>query len=148
MKKWVIVFIGTAFIVTAVIFCWFNGKADAELAGNETSQIQEDDFVLHIRAEPADGGFQVFRAIQYVGDESVEIKHQTPLVSVSFKQSNHDYTGKTVSSTLGTGNSYHPQGSKTFETPGKGIYTLFCEARFVADGEQMKITHQKKLTFQ
>ncbi|WP_010530363.1 hypothetical protein [Lentibacillus jeotgali] len=148
MKKWHMVFIGVMLLIAAASFYWLNGGADAELTGNETTQIQEGDFILHIRTESVDGGFRVFRAIQYVGSESVEIKHQTPLVSVSFNHPNHDYTGKTVSNILVTGNSYHPQGPKTFDTPGKGVYTLFCETRFIADGEQKKITHQEELTFQ
>ncbi|GGJ97856.1 hypothetical protein GCM10007063_20270 [Lentibacillus kapialis] len=148
MKKWITVFIGAVLIITAVSYYWLNSVADAELTSNETSQVKKDDFILHMRIESADEGFQVFRAIQYVGDESVEIKHQTPLVSVSFNHPNHDYTGKTVSNTLTTGNSYHPQGVKTFKTPGEGVYTLFCEARFIVNGEPMKISHQEELTFQ
>ncbi|HLS10305.1 hypothetical protein [Lentibacillus sp.] len=148
MRKWIVAITGVGLITLFVSFYWLNVRADAELANNKTMEIQEGDFILHIRAERSDGGFQVFRAIQYVGDESVEIEHQTPLISVSLSHPNHDYTGNTVSRTLETGNSYHPQDSIQFESPRAGTYTLFCKAEFMADDEQTNITLQEELTFQ
>lgn len=126
---------------------WFYGREGAELSNSTTKAIEQDDFILHIGVERIDEGFQVLRAIQYVGKGSVEITHQTPLISVSFKQRNHDYTGSTVSRTLNTGTSYHPQNSKTFAAPEEGDYTLFCEANFTVNGEHMTISHQEELTF-
>lgn len=147
MRKWIGMIIGVILIIFVSLY-WLNGQAFTELADNKTMAVQEGDFILHIRAEGVEGGFQVFKAIQYVGDESIEIKHQTPLVSVSVNHPNHDYTGSEITNMLNTGNSYHPQKSKTFKIPEDGTYTLFCEARFAADGEQMTITHQAELIFQ
>ncbi|SFB35217.1 hypothetical protein SAMN04488072_11823 [Lentibacillus halodurans] len=149
MKKRANVMIVAVIAVILVISSyWVYGQSGVELATNTTKEVQEGDFTLHIRVERMDEGVRVFRAIQYTGDESVEIKHQTPLVSVSLKHSNHDYTGSTVSRTLHTADSYHPQDAKTFDVPGEGAYTLFCEANFSVDGEQMTISHQEELIFQ
>ncbi|MFD1361531.1 hypothetical protein [Lentibacillus salinarum] len=149
MKKKTVIMIGAVLAVSlAVTAYWLYGQAEAELANNITREIRQEDFILHIRAERIDEGFQVFRSIQYFGDDTVEITHQTPLVSVSFKQQNHDYTGSTVAHTLKTGSSYYPQNAKTFALPKKGVYTLFCEARFSVKGEQKTITHEEELVFQ
>ncbi|QKY68881.1 hypothetical protein [Lentibacillus sp. CBA3610] len=147
-KKLIAVIVLAVTCIIAVTSYLFYGQATAELASNKSREIQQDDFILHIRVERMNEGFQVFRAIQYVGDEQVEIKHQTPLISISFKHQNHDYTGSSVLNTLHTGNSYHPQNAKSFDSPEEGQYLLFCEARFLVNGEQMTISHQEELVFE
>lgn len=146
MRKGVFV-LSVLLVCFLISFYWFYEQAGAELSVNQSKEIEKDNFILHIRVEKMDEGFQVFRSIQYVGEEQVEITHQTPLISVSLKHKNHDYTGSNVLRTLTSGSSYHPQGSKTFESPGRGEYTLFCESRFNVEGEEIKINYQENLTF-
>ncbi len=69
---------------------------DAELASGKTREIHKGDFVMHIQVERMDEGFRVYRSVQYTGEDPVTVKHQTPLISLSFKRRNHDYTGSTV----------------------------------------------------
>lgn len=139
---------GFAMACTLVIISYFFfGQAETELANGETNAIQQEDFILHIRVENVDEGFQVFRALQYVGEGSVEIEHHTPLISVSFKNKNHDYTGSTVTKSLNTGISYHPQSAKRFKRPSEGTYTLFCEASFTVNDQHITIDHQQELVF-
>lgn len=147
MKKAVVaLFIALIFFFGS--FYWFYERAGAKLAvNNKAWESQDDDFIVHIRVESIDKGFQVFRSIQYVGQEQIEIVHQTPLVSLSFKHKNHDYTGNTVSRVLKSGSSYHPQNPKIFEAPRKGEYTLFSESRFSVNGKEIKISHEEKLKF-
>ncbi|SDQ65689.1 hypothetical protein SAMN05216232_2960 [Virgibacillus subterraneus] len=146
MKKGVFV-LSILSVFLLISFYWFYEQAGAELTVNQSKEIQQDEFILHIRVEKMSEGFQVFRSIQYIGEEQVEITHQTPLISVSLKHKNHDYTGSNVTRVLTSGSSYHPQGSKTFEAPGRGEYTLFCESRFNVDGEEIKINYQENLMF-
>ncbi|GAA0613761.1 hypothetical protein GCM10009001_33750 [Virgibacillus siamensis] len=147
MKKLVIA-LGILLIIMAGSYYFYYTYANAELtAENTTASVHADDFVLHVRVEKEESGFRVFRSIQYVGEGEVRIVHQTPLISVSFRHKNHDYTGSTVSEALGEDSNYHPQDPKHFESPKKGEYTLYCKAKFSVDGEEKKITHSEKLTF-
>lgn len=127
---------------------WFYGRAGAELTTNTTGQIHKNDFTLNIRVEKIDEGFRVLRSIRYSGAENIEIDHQTPLVSVSFKNKNHDYTGSTVTKVLTPGSSYHPQNPKTFEAPSEGEYTLYSESRFQVDGNEVTINNEENLIFE
>ncbi|MFD1039045.1 hypothetical protein ACFQ3N_11690 [Virgibacillus byunsanensis] len=126
-------------------FYWGSNQANATLTDNITTKKQVDDFTLHIRIEKIDDGFQVFRSIQYTGDESVEIEHQTPLVSVSLKNKNHDFTGSNVTKVLGEGNSYYPQNAKVFTSQEEGEYPIYFHARFTVNGECFEIEHVHEL---
>ncbi|WP_099157890.1 hypothetical protein [Virgibacillus ndiopensis] len=130
------------------IFYWGFQVENATLAANKTGSKQVDDFILHIRVERIENGIRVYRSIQYVGDESIEITHYTPLVSVSLKNKNHDFTGSPVVKKLEKGNSYHPHGSIVINSPDKGTYKLYCKARFSVDGEEMVIDHVENLIFE
>ncbi|ALX47307.1 hypothetical protein [Lentibacillus amyloliquefaciens] len=148
MKRILVISALAAVCILAIVSYFFYGQeAEAELTNGNTNATQQEDFILHIRVESMEEGFQVSRALQYVGEGSVEVEHQTPLVSVSFKNQNHDYTGSTMTKTLNTGNSYHPQGPKTFEAPRSGTYILFCEARFMVNDKFITINHQEELEF-
>ncbi|MFC4556917.1 hypothetical protein ACFO3D_01685 [Virgibacillus kekensis] len=127
---------------------WFYGRAGTELAAKKTVNVEEDDFVLHIHVENDDSGFQVYRSLQYLGQGKVEITHRTPLISVSFKQKNHDYTGSNVTEVLDNGRSYYPQGPVSFESPEQGTYKLYCETRFTVNGEKVRINLEETLAFQ
>ncbi|WP_164669221.1 hypothetical protein [Virgibacillus doumboii] len=147
MKKGILVGIIVLFICVSWSF-WFYGRAGAELTTNKSGQIHKEDFTLNIRVEKIDDGFRVLRSIQYNGEGEIEIEHQTPLISVSFKHKNHDYTGSTVTKVLKAGNSYHPQDPVTFESPSGGEYTLYSESRFNVKGKEITINHEENLIFE
>ncbi|WP_174613078.1 hypothetical protein [Virgibacillus ihumii] len=135
-------------IILAGSYYFYYTYANAELtADNTTASVSADDFVLHVRVENEEDGFRVYRSLQYVGEGEVNVVHQTPLISVSFRHKNHDYTGSTVSKLLGEDSNYHPQGPKHFESPKMGEYTLYCKAKFSVGGKERKIMHQEELTF-
>ncbi|MFD2761990.1 hypothetical protein [Lentibacillus juripiscarius] len=121
---------------------------DAELASGKTREIHKGDFVMHIQVERMDEGFRVYRSVQYTGEDPVTVKHQTPLISLSFKRRNHDYTGSTVAKTLKKGSTYHPQDPKTFKAPNEGEHMLFCESVFKAGKKEVTIQHEEKLVFE
>ncbi|WP_188453352.1 hypothetical protein [Virgibacillus oceani] len=137
------------FIIGLMCFLyWLFQFNDATLVSNKSISKQVDDFILHIRIEDIDNEVQVFRSIQYMGEDSVKIVHSTPLISVSFKVKNHDFTGGPVSTILGRGESYHPQDAFTFASPKKGKYNLYVKARFCVNGEEMTIDYVENLIFE
>lgn len=145
MKKLVSTLVVFLVIFAGIIYYTY---ANADLmAENTTASVHKEDFVLHVRVENEEKGFRVYRSLQYVGEGEVNVVHQTPLISISFRHKNHDYTGSTVSKVLGEDSNYHPQDPKYIESPKKGEYTLYCKAKFSVDGKERKITHQEKLTF-
>ncbi|WP_077325849.1 hypothetical protein [Virgibacillus siamensis] len=147
MKKPVSVLLVLLIIMAGLFFFYLrysNGDLTTEKA---TASIHKDDFVMHIRVENEEKGFRVYRSIQYVGEDEVEVIHQTPLISVSFRHKNHDYTGSTVSNVLESDSNYHPQTPKHFDSPKRGKYTLYCQAKFSVNGEEKKIIHKEKLSF-
>ncbi|GAA0440493.1 hypothetical protein GCM10008983_16870 [Lentibacillus halophilus] len=123
------------------------GQVDAELVSDKTKEIHKGNFILHIRVEDVENGFQVLRSIQYMGDKPITLKHQTPLISVSFQNRNHDYTGSTISKTVHKGGSYHPQGPKIFKAPTEGEHALYSQSTFTAGGETITINHKDNLLF-
>ncbi|MFZ3578751.1 hypothetical protein [Virgibacillus sp. DJP39] len=127
----------------------FEGFGKTTLVSNRTGSTQFGDFTLHIRVEEENHEVKVFRSIQYRGEKPVEIKHQTPLISVSLGKKNHDFTGSTLKKTLNPGNSYYPQSARIMKVPEKaGVYTLYCLAEFELDGKIEKIEYSEKLTFE
>lgn len=146
MKKLVSMFV--VFLVIIAGYYFYYTYINAELTvENTTASVHTDEFVMHIRVENDEKGFRVYRSLQYIGEEEVKVVHQTPLISVSFRHKNHDYTGSTVSKGLEKDSNYHPQNPKHFEPPKKGEYTLYCKAIFSVNGKEKKITHQERLSF-
>ncbi|TRM12226.1 hypothetical protein FH966_11340 [Lentibacillus cibarius] len=135
-------------VIAFISLYLFYARGQAELVCDKASQVVKDDFIMHIRVEDLEDGFKVFRSIQYTGDKPVEMKHQTPLVSLSFKNRNHDYTGNHITKTLRKGSIYHPQKPKTFQDPTPGEYNLYCESAFTVDGKEVAIKLKEKLTFE
>src|SRR5690625_7311503 len=60
-------------------------KSYVTLTENKTISKSLDDFILHVRVNDNKDGVEVMHSIQYTGEDSVEIQHQTPLVSVSMR---------------------------------------------------------------
>ncbi|PAV28801.1 hypothetical protein CIL05_14330 [Virgibacillus profundi] len=130
-----------------VMLLWQFIKPEAKLAESKIAEKQVDDFILHMRVNETEKGIQVLQSIQYVGKEIVEIKHQSPLVSVSLLNRNHDYTGSTVSKALKKGDVY-PGEEIIFPSPKKGECNLYLQARFNVNGEEVSIDHVEKLFFE
>ncbi|MGY0692173.1 hypothetical protein ACW2QC_05175 [Virgibacillus sp. FSP13] len=134
-------------VFLAGVSYWLFAREHVKLAADKNGSKQVGDFILHIRVERVDDGVQVYRSIQYMGKEPIEMKHNTPLISVSLANKNHDYTGSPVTKELEEGDSYHPQDTIIFKPPSKGKYDLHCQAKFTVNGEEMIIDHTEKLEF-
>lgn len=128
------------------IINWQFGQVNAKLAKNKEVKKQLDNFILHMRVDETEEGIQVLRSLQYMGEETVEIKHQAPLISVSLSHENHDFTGSLVTKKMNSGNIY-TQEKLVFAAPEKGECNLYVQARFMADDEEILIEHVEKLIF-
>lgn len=147
MEKRLLV-LGIIIISLFALFYVVSKSNSGMLAANKSGMKRSGDFVLHMRVEQMEGGFQVFRSIQYVGVDPVEITHQTPLVSVTLEHDSHDFTGSPVAKQLNPGNSYHPQDPIRFDSPEKGEYKLYAKARFNVNGKRVVLEHAEDLMFE
>ncbi|CDQ40295.1 MULTISPECIES: hypothetical protein [Virgibacillus] len=145
-KKFILIIIVIGAVFIALIYGGF-GNANAKLVENKTVTKQEGDFILHISIENADAGVKVYSSIQYVGDNPVIIEHRAPLVSISLDQQQHKYTGSPVSKELNKGNIYHPPYSNEFDIQNRPCASLYLEARFKVDDEEIRIQHVEELEF-
>ncbi|WP_085992542.1 hypothetical protein [Oceanobacillus senegalensis] len=105
-----------------------------------------EDFILHMKVEQAPRGIYVHQSLQYVGRNPIEIKHQTPLISVSLDNQNHDFTGSLVTRELHRGNIYY-QDTISLPRKQRGECNLYIKARFIANGEIVDIQHVENLMF-
>ncbi|ASK63670.1 hypothetical protein CFK37_16645 [Virgibacillus phasianinus] len=133
--------------IVILISSW-NGFGRASLVANQMGKAKFGDFILHIRVEEVNEEIKVFRSLQYMGEDPIEIKHQTPLISISLGRRNHDFTGSNVKEEMKHGDSYYPQKAKIITIPKKGKYTLYCLASFQVEGKDKKIEHSEELIFQ
>ncbi|WP_249869950.1 hypothetical protein [Oceanobacillus saliphilus] len=106
-----------------------------------------EDFLLHLRVEEANKGIQIQRSLQYIGKEKVLIEHRTPLVSVSYNKSNHDFTGSFISKELNKGDIYDAH-DVTLPYPESKDNNIYIHASFISNGKQINIDHVEQLTFQ
>ncbi|RKQ37320.1 hypothetical protein [Oceanobacillus halophilus] len=145
MKKMIII----VFILFLVFFVYIFASAQGEVTRLDKEKSIEkklDDFILHMKVERGDNGIKIHHSLQYVGDESIRIEHQTPLVSISLQTKNHDFTGSMVPKYLQKGSIYY-QEPVTLSTEGKGEKNLYVKAKFLADGEPVNIEHVETLRF-
>ncbi|MRH41854.1 hypothetical protein GH741_04100 [Aquibacillus halophilus] len=132
----------------SVTIYWFMDTSSAKLVEIVEIQQQKDDFIVHIRVETNDKGFQILRSLEYTGDEPITIDHRTPLISVSIIQKNHDFTGSHVNKVLNPGNIYHPQKPQSYNSLEEGDYNLYMHSQFFIDGEEVNIFAEKEISFQ
>jgi flagellar basal body-associated protein FliL len=135
----IIVGVGTIYFVM--------GSSKAKLVEPVEIKKVSEDFVIHIRAEKIDQGFQVLRSLEYIGEESIKIMHRTPLISVSVDHDNHRFTGSPVAKTLEQGDVYYPQDPQTFSALEKGDHVLLVHAQFVIEGKEVNIKSEKAIRF-
>ncbi|WP_042223965.1 hypothetical protein [Oceanobacillus manasiensis] len=108
---------------------------------------QNGDFILHISVNQVQEGIEVRQSIQYIGEQSIEIKHQSPLVSVALKDKKHTFTGSMVTKKLSSGNIYYPQDPIVLPNI-KNIKncSLYVKARlFTESMERINIEHVEEL---
>ncbi|WP_164217914.1 hypothetical protein [Virgibacillus sp. YIM 98842] len=117
------------------------------LTENKMISKESDDFILHVQINDDEKGIEVLYSIQYNGEERVEIQHQSPLVSVSFFDHGHDFTGSYVKKEMEEGNIYHPQKAAVLSSPNKNECNLYIKAKFEVDGEIKIINHVEALEF-
>ncbi|WP_077622204.1 hypothetical protein [Sediminibacillus massiliensis] len=143
-------------LVMLLVFLLVGGGTVYMLAETTEAKLKEpvkvhkeqDDFILHVRAEEREKGFQVLRSLEYRGNSAITVEHRTPLISASVDREGHDFTGSPVQKELKPGNIYYPQGEKVFESPGKGSYTLYIKCQFFVDGELNEITAEREIIFE
>lgn len=145
MKKAAVLSLIVIICLLGIIY-WQFGQVNAKLVESKEIKKQQGNFILHMRVDETDNGIQVLRSLQYVGEDTIEIDHQTPLISVSISNENHDFTGSLVTKTMNSGNIY-PQEKLLFEAPDEGECNLYVQARFNADGKEVLIDHIEKLLF-
>lgn len=133
-------------ILTAFILFLFILDGNQKLNEDKVIEKRVNDFILHMKVEGEEDGIKIHQSIQYVGEDTVKIFHQTPLVSVSISNSSHDYTGSLVHKVMQKGSIYH-QDSVQIPVQHKGKDKLFVEAKFHVGEELVKIEHMEPLMF-
>ena len=109
---------------------------------------ESDDFILHVQMNGVEEGIEVLHSIQYNGQKKVEIQHQSPLISVSFFEHDHDFTGSYVQKEMVIGDIYHPQKATVLSAPNRDTFNLYIQAKFEVDGEVQVINHVEELEFE
>ncbi len=142
------------FIVAGALFfvILYGGIGHRSVSIKETTKSKEvGDFILHIHIANSDEdkGIKVFSSLQYIGEESIELEHQTPLVSVVLGDEEHEYTEKKVLKQLNNGNIYHPaESSKVFRITNNSPCELHFKAQFKVNDEEIVIQHTEALQVQ
>ncbi len=136
---------GAGLVLTGFLFI-SNQDSTPRLDEEKVAEKKVDDFILHMKVERATSGVEVHHSLQYIGEQTIEVQHQTPLVSFSLHEKNHDFTGSLVSKMMRTGNIYY-QESVTVPISETGESNLYVKARFLANGELVNIEHVEELMF-
>ncbi|UOQ48028.1 hypothetical protein MUN88_18540 [Gracilibacillus caseinilyticus] len=118
------------------------------LAETVKLEKQYEDFIVHIRIEPIEDGFQVLRSLQYTGEASLVIEHRSPLTQVTIDADNPTFTGSPVTKQLNADYQYYPQAPLLFETLEKGNHTVYIHTQFYIDGERVDIKTKETITFE
>ncbi|PWU69024.1 hypothetical protein [Gracilibacillus dipsosauri] len=140
----IILFIAIGLIITIFLI----RGSEASLV--ETVQIKEQyqDFIIHIRVEDTEDGFQVLRSLEYIGDEMVEIKHRTPLTQITIDKDNAVFTGSHRNMVLRPGNQYNPLEPLHLENLEKGSHRLYIHTQFMMEGKWINIKTEKEILFE
>lgn len=132
------------------ILIMVGGVGHRNITIKETTKSKEvGDFILHMYIENADEGVKVYSSLQYIGEGTIKLKHQEPLISVVSGNQRHFFTGETKTKQLNHGNIYHPfSDGNEFEISKKTANELHFEARFKVDDEEIIIKHSERLQFE
>ncbi|UFU00851.1 hypothetical protein KO561_07940 [Radiobacillus kanasensis] len=133
-------------VVGLITFIGISQITNAKLVEPVKVSKQVEDFVLHVRIEQNEKGFQVLRALEYKGEAEVEILHRTPLISISIDRNDHDFTGSPVSRKMDPGDKY-ARDPKYFEPLEEGTHTIFIHGQFYVNDELINIEEKREITF-
>lgn len=146
-KNHFLVICGIGFLCISLFFI-INEYGKTTLTRPFSVSEKFEDFIIHIRLEPLDEGFQVLRAIEYTGEESVEIRHRSPLIQVTVNVDNATFTGSPVKKRMEPGYQYHPQKPLTFDSLVRGEHTLYVHAQFFLGEERIDVKTKKSIHFE
>ncbi|QDP40012.1 hypothetical protein [Radiobacillus deserti] len=133
--------------IGCITFVCISQISNAKLVKPVKVSKQVEDFVLHVRIEQNEDGFQVLRALEYKGTKTVELLHRTPLISISIDRNNHDFTGSPVSRTMDPGDKY-ARDPRHFEALEKGTHTIFIHGQFYVNNELVDIEETREIVFE
>lgn len=100
-----------------------------------------------MKVEREKSGIEVHHSLQYIGEGAVEILHQTPLISVSLLDKNHDFTGSLIQKKLNKGNIYYQESKILSPIDVKGECNLYVRAKFLVNNKLVNIDHVEPLMF-
>lgn len=146
-KKYIIVFILIACLGISLFFI-INTLQKSTLVEPVKIEEQYKDFIVHIRIEPLNEGFQVLRSIEYTGDERIEIDHRSPLTQVSIGMDNGVFTGSPSTKQMAPGYQYHPQKPLVFDSLEKGEHTVYIHTQFFKEGNRIDIESEETIRFE
>lgn len=145
--KYVLIAAVLVFSAIGIVYL-FNRTPNTQLSESVEINQRKEDFILHIRVEEVEGGFQVLRSLQYTGTEKITIEHRTPLIAVAINKQANNFTGSPVVSDMDSGNIYHPQSPRIFPLLEKGTHKLYIHAEFLVDEELVNMTIEKEISFE
>ncbi|MFC3039925.1 hypothetical protein ACFOGI_06635 [Virgibacillus xinjiangensis] len=146
MRKWLLIFPGLTLIFIGWLYFPFL-EEERDLQEERYIKKESGEFVLHVKIGRKEDKIEVLRSLQYLGKESIEIEHRTPLASVSFGHRNHDFTGSPVHRRLNSGDIYLPKTDAIFSLNEENACKVYIHAEFTADGEEVVIDHAEELPF-
>ncbi|GAB3793093.1 hypothetical protein [Virgibacillus kimchii] len=146
MRKYFIFLFLLVTVFLVITYGQFQSSRTA-LSENKTIAKESDDFILHVQVNDDGEEIEVLHSIQYKGKKKVEIQHQTPLVSVSLHDHNHDFTGSYVKKSMEEGNIYRPQKAANLPLPSEDECNLYIQAKFTVNDEWKVINHVEELKF-
>ncbi|WP_068672543.1 hypothetical protein [Oceanobacillus sp. Castelsardo] len=143
-KKGLIIFIlFTSFFILISLCMDEKGVLEKE----KVIEKKVDDFVIHMKVEREKSGIEVHHSLQYLGEDTIEILHQTPLISVSLLNKNHDFTGSLVHKKMEKGNIYYQEPKTLSQIDKKGEWNLYVKAKFLVNNKLVNIEHVEPLMF-
>ncbi|WP_058306952.1 hypothetical protein [Gracilibacillus massiliensis] len=141
-------------IVIALIACigaisLFVFKDIQKTSLDKTVKIEEqyEDFIVHIRIEKTEEGFQVLRSIEYIGQEAIMLRHRTPLTQVTINADNAVFTGSPISKQMEPGLQYHPQEPLKFQALDKGVHKVYVHTQFFIEEQRIDIRTESEIKF-
>ncbi|KKE79003.1 hypothetical protein NSA56_17530 [Oceanobacillus caeni] len=137
------------FLIFASIFMLISlyGEEEGVLEKEKVIEKKANDFVIHMKVEREKSGIEVHHSLQYIGEGAVEILHQTPLISVSLLDKNHDFTGSLIQKKLNKGNIYYQESKILSPIDVKGECNLYVRAKFLVNNKLVNIDHVEPLMF-
>ncbi|ENH97196.1 hypothetical protein J416_07142 [Gracilibacillus halophilus YIM-C55.5] len=145
-KIWLVLLFIT--LIAIVVFIYIRGAISPTLANTVNVEKAYKDFIIHLRIEGTEDGFQVLRALEYTGDKKVSISHRTPLIEVSVGKDNGTFTGNLITKELQPSIRYYAQEPLALDSKEVGEHKVYIHAQFLFQGEWQDIKTTKTITFE